>query len=112
MLVAREDQRQIRQFAPDFHKVQRRAPPQTSTVAAHDKLLASLVAGQSDANIRFDDMRKLLSALGFGERVRGDHHIYWRDGVEEIINLRPRSGKVKPYQVRRLIQKYDLGRFS
>jgi len=84
-------------------------------VASHGKLLATLLAGRSDANIRFDEMRRLLVALGFRERVRGDHHIYWRDGIEEIVNLQPRSGKVKPYQarqVRRLIQKYDLGRFA
>ena len=84
-------------------------------MAAHSKILDRLLEGQSDANIRFDEMRRLLGALGFHERVRGDHHIYWRAGISEIINLQPRSGKVKPYQarqVRRLIQKYNLGRFA
>jgi hypothetical protein len=88
---------------------------QTLFVAAGSKALEKLLAGRSDANIRFDEMRRLLAALGFSERIRGDHHIFWRDGVEEIVNLQPRSGKVKPYQarqIRRLIRKYDLDRIA
>jgi predicted RNA binding protein YcfA (HicA-like mRNA interferase family) len=68
-------------------------------VASHRKLLDTLLVGRSDANIRFDEMRRLLSALGFHERVRGDHHIYWRDGIEEIINLQPQSGKSNPIRL-------------
>ena len=50
--------------------------------------------------------------LGFGERVRGSHHIFWKEGVEEILNLQPKGGKAKPYQVkqvRHVILKYKLG---
>jgi len=53
-----------------------------------------------------------LTRLGFSERIRGSHHIYTRSDVAEIINLQPKKGKVKPYQVRQvrnLMVKYRLG---
>jgi len=53
----------------------------------------------------------LLRSLGFAERVKGDHHICTMDGVAEILNLQPKGGKAKPYQVkqvRELILKYGL----
>jgi hypothetical protein len=49
--------------------------------------------------------------LGFNERIRGDHHIFSKAGVEEILNLQPVGPKSKPYQVkqvRMIIQKYRL----
>ena len=68
--------------------------------------------GQCDANTRFDDLRRLLTALGFAERIKGSHHIYYRDAVQEIVNLQPlRGGNAKPYQVkqvRQIVLKYDL----
>jgi len=77
-----------------------------------EKLLFHILRGTSDANIPFDGMRTLLQHLGF-QRTRGDHHIFTREGVEEILNLQPGSGsKAKPYQVkqvRRVILKYRLG---
>ena len=53
----------------------------------------------------------LLKRLGFNERVRGDHHIFTMTGVADILNLQPRNGKGKPYQVkqtRNIILKYNL----
>jgi hypothetical protein len=44
----------------------------------------------------------LLKHLGFAERVRGDHHIFTRDGVEEILNLQPRGSSSKAYQVKQV----------
>jgi hypothetical protein len=77
------------------------------------QLLLRILQGASDANISFDSLRRLLHSFGFAERVRGSHHIFTRDGVEEILNLQPREGgKAKPYQVkqvRRVIVKYRLG---
>jgi hypothetical protein len=73
--------------------------------------LAQVLTRQADANIRFSELRRLLVRLGFTERIRSDHFIYTRDGVDEIINLQPRGGKAKPYQVRQvrsLIVKYVL----
>jgi len=54
----------------------------------------------------------LLGRLEFEERVRGDHHIFTRNGVAEIINLQPKDKKAKPYQVRQvrgILVKYRLG---
>ncbi len=76
------------------------------------KVLDKILSGLADKNIRFQDMRKLLNDLGFSERIKGDHHIFYKDGIEEIINLQPlRDGKAKAYQikqVRRIILKYKL----
>jgi hypothetical protein len=66
------------------------------------KTLERVLRGNADANIRFGDLCALLSHLGFTERIRGDHHIFTRDGVAEILNLQPRGGKAKPYQVRQV----------
>ena len=76
------------------------------------KTLDQILRGNSDANIDFNELRSLLDALEFRERVRGSHHIFTRGGVEEIINLQPRGSKAKAYQVRQvrqIIVKYNLG---
>ena len=76
------------------------------------KLLLKIIRGKSDANIAFDELRNLLLNYGFEERVRGSHHLFVKNGVEELINLQ-RNGKLaKPYQVkqvRRIILRYGLG---
>lgn len=80
--------------------------PRSNTV------LNQVLRGTSDANIRFGDLRGLLLRLGFGERVRGSHHIFSREGVEEILNLQPKGSIAKPYQVkqvRHVILQYRLG---
>jgi hypothetical protein len=66
------------------------------------KTLARLLRGTADENIRFEELCRLLKHLGFAERVRGDHHIFTRDGVEEILNLQPRGSSSKAYQVRQV----------
>jgi HicA toxin of bacterial toxin-antitoxin, len=80
-------------------------------VTAQEKLLQKILAAASDANIQFAALCALLTALGFQERIRGSHHIFTRDGVEEILNLQPRGPKAKPYQVkqvREVIVRYGL----
>jgi hypothetical protein len=80
-------------------------------MAKRDKTLDSVLRGTSDANIAFSDLCALLKRLGFSERVRGDHHIFTRDGVEEILNLQPKQARGKPYQVkqvRAVIHRYRL----
>lgn len=38
----------------------------------------------------------MLLALAFHERIKGDHHIFHREPVVEIINLQPlKDGKDK-----------------
>jgi hypothetical protein len=57
------------------------------------------------------DLCGLLERLGFSLRIRGDHHIFFREGIEEILNLQPKGNQAKPYQVkqvRNLIIKYGL----
>jgi hypothetical protein len=66
------------------------------------KTLERILRGTSDANIGFDDLRALLLHLGFVERIRGDHHIFTRDGIPEILNLQPRGHQAKAYQVKQV----------
>jgi len=54
----------------------------------------------------------LLRRLGFDERIRGRHHIFTKEGIEEILKLQPRGRHAKPYQVKQVryvILKYRLG---
>ena len=77
-----------------------------------EKLLQRILSGTSDAQIPFHGLRRLLLRLGFNERIRGDHHIFTREGVQEILNLQPRGGNAKPYQVkqvRAVLLTYALG---
>lgn len=67
-----------------------------------DKVLERILRGDSDANIPFSGMTQLLKLLGFEERVRGSHHIFFRSGVAEILNLQPAGSKCKPYQVKQV----------
>ena len=69
------------------------------------------MGGTADASISFDGLCQFLRRLGFDERIRGDHHIFTRDGVEEILNIQPKGKNAKPYQVkqvRNVIRKYNL----
>jgi HicA toxin of bacterial toxin-antitoxin, len=75
-------------------------------------LLEEIKHGRATANTSFQDLVALLLVLGFQRRIRGDHHILWKQGVPEIINLQPRRSKAKPYQVkqvRSILIKYNLG---
>ena len=77
----------------------------------YGKLYEHVMMRRSDANVPFDGLCSLLLRIGFAKRVRGDHHIFSMTGVEEIINLQPRNGKGKPYQVKQvrdLMLKYNL----
>ncbi len=78
----------------------------------HSKVLIQVLRGSADASIHFEDLRRLLLHLGFGERVRGSHHVFTRTGVDEILNLQSRGAQAKPYQVkqvRQVVMKYKLG---
>lgn len=78
----------------------------------YEKILERILRGDADANIDFNDLCRMLSRLGFNERVRSSHHIFTKTGVEEILNLQPKGAKAKVYQVklvRGVILKYGLG---
>ncbi len=66
------------------------------------KILDRVLRDTSDASIRFDALRALLTHLGFAERVRGDHQIFTRDGVPDILNFQPRGSQAKAYQVKQV----------
>ena len=76
------------------------------------KAVSKLLEGRSDANFDFDDLCFVLERAGFTRRAgRGSHCIFFRDGVEEIVNIQPRGGQAKPYQVRQvrdLLLKYQF----
>jgi len=77
-----------------------------------ERLLDRILRGRSDANILFVDLCQLLRRLGFDERIRGSHHIFTKEGVEEIINLQARGLTAKTYQVkqvRNVILTHKLG---
>ena len=76
-----------------------------------EKLHEHILMRRSDANVSFEMLCALLRRFGFDERIKGDHHIFTKDGVEEILNLQPKGGKGKPYQVKQVrdvILKYHL----
>lgn len=67
-----------------------------------DKTLDKILRGDSDANIRFEELCYLLQAKGFRMRVSGSHHIFTMTGVMERINLQREGSKAKSYQVRQV----------
>jgi len=53
-----------------------------------------------------------MARMGFDERIRGSHHIFRKQGIEEKINLQRDDNKAKVYQVRQVravIVKHRLG---
>jgi hypothetical protein len=71
-------------------------------VAKHEKTLLQILRGTSDVNVSFNELRSLLRHLGFDERIRGSHHIFTKEKVEEILNLQPLGAKAKAYQVKQV----------
>lgn len=71
----------------------------------------ALLSGRSDSNFDFAELVTLLERLGFFLRIKESHHIFFRNDVEEIINLQPNKNKAKAYQVkqiRNLVLRYNL----
>jgi len=74
-----------------------------------EKTLLKILSGFLDKNISFTELCSVLKYLGFEERIKGSHHIFFKDGIEEILNIQPKKSKAKPYQVkqvRNIILKY------
>ncbi len=67
-----------------------------------EKTIEKLLRGQSDANLRFEEVCHLLQAKGFRMRTEGSHHIFTRPGVRERLNLQREGAQAKPYQVRQV----------
>jgi hypothetical protein len=77
-----------------------------------EKLQFKLLSGNADNNFSFDDLRNVLLHFKFMERTTGgSHRIFYKEGIEEIINIQPNGSKAKPYQVKQvrvIILKYKL----
>jgi hypothetical protein len=81
-------------------------------LSKQSKLQFDVLSGLRDNNIPFEGICNLMLSLGFDHRVKGDHFIFYRNGVDEIVNIQPIGGKAKAYQVkqiRNIIIKYKLG---
>ncbi len=81
-------------------------------MSKYKKLIFQILRGTSDANIAFSDLVNLLEYLGFEMRVKGGHHIFRKEGIEEKLNLQKEGNKAKPYQVkqvRNILLKYKMG---
>ncbi len=74
------------------------------------KLVAKVLSGSK--NISFTDAGMFAELFGFRlARISGGHHIYVHTDIPELVNLQEVDGKVKPYQLKQLIQlieRYDL----
>lgn len=80
-------------------------------MSANQKVFFDIMSGLKDGNIKFADLQRILEILGFQCRIKGDHFIYYKKGVSEIINIQLNGAKAKPYQVkqiRNLVLKYKL----
>ena len=76
------------------------------------KLLAKILSGREDRNIRFEELTGLLTRLGFQCRIKGSHRNFSRDGVQERINLQSDGPMAKRYQVKQvrdILAKYGIG---
>ncbi len=75
------------------------------------KFFLKILQSSRDQNIDFAEMCAFLKKLDFKERIKGSHHIFYREDIDEIINLQPKGRLAKSYQVkqvRNLLIKYKL----
>lgn len=82
-------------------------------MSRYNKIRADILSGKSDKNITEEDMRFFLSKIGaVHKRTTGSHFQYSIDNVPELINIQPKNGKIKPYQVkqiRNIVKAYKIG---
>ena len=62
--------------------------------------------------LKGSEVIRALRRAGFAVvRIKGSHHIFTRDDIEEILNLQPLGSLAKPYQVkqvRKVLVRYKL----
>ena len=81
-------------------------------MSKYNKLIQKILSSRSDKDISFSELCNLLLKLGFQQRIKGDHHIFYKSDIKEIINIQPKGNLAKPYQVkqiRNIILNYKLG---
>ena len=77
----------------------------------NEKLLLEILLFKNNKSIKFKDLCSVLEYLGFQNRIKGDHFIYYKKGIDEIINIQPDKNMAKPYQIkqiRNILLKYKL----
>lgn len=67
----------------------------------YEKLYSSILSGETK-NIRFEELINLLLQLGFQQRIKGSHHIFYDSEIDEIINIQEEDNKAKQYQVKQI----------
>ena len=67
-----------------------------------EKILQDVMRGTKDKNIRFSELQRLLDSLGFKCRIKGDYFIYYKNKMDEIINIQLEGNKAKEYQVKQV----------
>jgi len=78
----------------------------------YGKLVQRILSGRQDKSVLFSEAVSLMQRLGFSMRIKGSHHIFSQENIEEIINLQPDGSKAKAYQIkqiREIMVKYQLG---
>ncbi len=82
-------------------------------MSRYKKIREDILSGKSDNNISEEDMKFFLSKIGaIHRRTTGSHFQYCIDDIPELINIQPKNGKIKSYQVkqvRNIVSKYKLG---
>ena len=77
-----------------------------------EQTLERVLSGRSDANILFNDLRRMLEWLGSRERIEGSHHIFTRANIRDRVNIRREVSQAKAYQVRQVrktLLQYGIG---
>ena len=64
-------------------------------------------------NVAFSEFIDLVEAFGFSHiTTNGSHQVYKHPEVEESLNLQPRKGEVKPYQIHQFIELVEVYNLS
>jgi predicted RNA binding protein YcfA (HicA-like mRNA interferase family) len=72
-----------------------------------------LLALRNPAGLRFDELVKLAEAFGFyTARITGSHHTMKYPSLGVILNLQPKHGLAKPYQVKQLLKIVEENRLQ
>ena len=76
-------------------------------MASAEKLLRKI--RQSRKNVKFNDAKKLVLALGFElDRTKGSHFIFKHPAHETaFLNLQESGGEAKPYQLKQILNAID-----
>lgn len=62
------------------------------------KFYDKIMSGQSDGDIDFKKLLRLLEYLEFSARTHGSHHVFNKTGIKEHLDLQPVKNLAKEYQ--------------